>query len=134
MNAKEEFSYSYKPLDQDVRKEVLSIKEQYSGQKKALSKVERLRKLDAKVKNPALIWSLVLGIVGILMFGVGMTIGLEMDRLGNTRYILASIIGALSIIPMGISYPLYKKILEKKKQKYKDEIIKLSDEILAEER
>ena len=92
---------------------------------KQTSKVKALKKLDAKVKNPPVIIGLVLGIIGTLIFGLGLTTVLEWDNL-----ILGIIISAVGVLPMLVAYPAYKITLKKGKKKYGKEIVKLSEEIL----
>ena len=61
---------------------------------------------------------------------------LTMNIIGtNTRlsFILGIIIGIIGMIIVGINYPLYKKILEKRKEKYAFEVIELAKEIVQKE-
>lgn len=120
-----EFNYSYKALDERQRREIESIKYQYMDKKHEPSNIDRLKKLDNKVKNTAFIPSLSLGVVGLLVFGLGITCVLEWDLI-----ILGAILGICGAILMLIAYPVYSFILNKMKLKYKDEILKISDELL----
>lgn len=123
-----EFNYSYKALDERQRREIESIKYQYVDKKYEPSNIDRLKKLDNKVKNTAFIPSLSLGIVGLLVFGLGITCVLEWDLI-----ILGVILGICGAVLMLIAYPVYSFILNKMKLKYKDEILKISDELLETE-
>lgn len=123
-----EFNYSYKALDERQRREIESIKCQYMDKKHEPSNIDRLKKLDDKVKNTAFIPSLSLGIVGLLVFGLGITCVLEWDLI-----LLGVILGICGAILMLIAYPIYSFILNKMKLKYKDEILKISDELLEAE-
>lgn len=125
---KNEFNYSYKALDERQRREIESIKYQYIDKKHEPSNIDRLKKLDNKVKNTAFIPSLSLGIVGLLVFGLGITCVLEWDLI-----ILGVILGICGAVLMLIAYPVYSFILNKMKLKYKDEILKISDELLETE-
>lgn len=120
-----EFNYSYKALDERQRREIESIKYQYMDKKHEPSNIDRLKKLDNKVKNTAFIPSLSLGVVGLLVFGLGITCVLEWDLI-----ILGVVLGICGAILMLIAYPVYSFILNKMKLKYKDEILKISDELL----
>ena len=94
------------------------------------SKVIALRKLDAKAKLPATVFTYTLGIIAALVFGTGMC--LAMGQIGNGTtgsLVLGIIIGVLGMIGMGINYPIYKKLLAQGKQKYAFEIIELAKEI-----
>lgn len=97
---------------------------------KSTSKVVALRKLDAKAKRPANIFTYAFGIIFALVFGVGMC--LCMGQIGGgtqTSFILGIIVGVVGMIGMGINYPIYRRILENGKKKYAFEIIELAREI-----
>lgn len=98
------------------------------------SKVVSLRKLDAKVKKPCYILAYTTGIVGTLIFGTGMCLAMKVIGSKTIQsFILGIIIGVLGMIIMGINYPLYKKILAKRKAKYAFEIMELAKEIVQKE-
>ncbi len=97
---------------------------------KDTSKVIALRKLDARAKLPANVFAYTFGIVASLIAGVGMC--LSMNVIGNgtvAMFVLGVIVGIIGFIGMGINYPIYKKLLEKGKQKYAFEIMQLAKEI-----
>ena len=97
---------------------------------KDTSKVVALRKLDARAKRPANIFTYTLGVVSSLVFGTGMC--LAMGQIGNGTtgsFVLGIIIGVLGMVGMGINYPIYKHILESGKKKYAFEIMELAKEI-----
>ncbi|WP_122788699.1 dihydropteridine reductase [Intestinibacillus sp. Marseille-P6563] len=94
------------------------------------SKVIALRKLDARAKLPATIFTYTFGILSALITGVGMC--MSMDVIGNssiTIFVLGVVIGMIGLIGMGVNYPIYKKILAHGKQKYAFEIMQLAKEI-----
>lgn len=97
---------------------------------KDTSKVVALRKLDKKAKMPATVFTYTLGIVSALVFGIGMCLGMKVIGSGSTAsFVSGIIIGIIGMIGMGVNLPLYKKLLEKGKQKYAFEIIQLAKEI-----
>ena len=101
---------------------------------KQTSKVKALRRLDAKAKNPAKIFSFTFGIISALILGVGMCLSMEVIGGGSALAIGAGIvIGSLRILGVSLNYPLYKKILTKSKNKYASDIIRLANEIAREE-
>ena len=72
------FEYTYSAPSEAERREIESIRRQYEEHpRSAESKLERLRKLDAYVKNSATCVALILGVVGLLIFGLGMAMVLE---------------------------------------------------------
>ena len=92
---------------------------------KDTSKVVALRKLDARAKLPATIFTYTFGIIAALVTGVGMCFSMNVIGSGTTTmFVLGVIVGIV-----GINYPIYKKMLAKGKQKYAYEIIELAKEI-----
>lgn len=122
------FEFSYSAPSEAERREIASIRRQYEPQsEKKESKIERLRRLDAHVRNSANAISLVFGIVGILVFGLGLTMMLEW-----AIYIWGVVVCIVGAIPTALAYPVYKGTLRKNKKKYGEEILALSEELLKE--
>ena len=97
---------------------------------KDTSKVVALRKLDARVKRPATIFTYTFGIIAALVTGVGMCLSMRVIGSGTTAmFVLGVIIGIVGLFCMGINYPIYKKLLAQGKQKYAFEIMELAKEI-----
>lgn len=122
-----QFNFKYTAPSQEERKEIDSIRRQYAPQEQTETKIERLRRLDALVKNTAAIWSLCFGILGCLLFGLGLTMILEWNVL-----LWGIVLMAVGSVPMAIAYPIYKRVLQKYKNRYGKEILKLSEELLNE--
>ena len=104
------------------------IAEEYAP--KTETKVVRLKKLDEKVKRPALIFTYSFGVIAALILGVGMSMYLT-DFAPNNQLelILSIVLGIIGLILCGINYPIYLKILKSRKQKYAFEITELAKEI-----
>ena len=97
---------------------------------KDTSKVVALRKLDAKAKRPANIFTYTLGTLSALVFGTGMCLAMGQIGSGTTgSFVLGIIIGLLGMAGMSVNYPIYKKLLAQGKQKYAFEIMELAKEI-----
>ena len=65
-----QFNFSYSAPTAEERKEIESIRKHYIPQeKKKETKLEKLRRMNAQVKNTAIITSVFLGIFGCLIFG-----------------------------------------------------------------
>lgn len=107
-----------------------SIAKEYAP--KDNSKIVALRKLDKKAKMPAIVFTYTFGITSSLVAGLGMS--LAMGVIGGTTFfmVLGIVIGVLGFVGMGVNYPIYKKKLEKGKQKYAFEIVELAREISEE--
>ena len=121
----DKFNYKYVAPTEEERKEIDSIRRQYAPQSQTESKLDRLRRLDSIVKNTAIIWSLVLGVLGTLIFGLGLTMILEWQILP-----WGIVIMAIGSVPIAIAYPVYKTVLKKYKNRYGEEILRLSKELL----
>ena len=100
---------------------------------KDTSKVVALRKLDARAKLPATIFTYTFGIAASLVMGVGMCLSMKVIGSGTAAmFVLGIIVGIIGLLGMGINYPIYKKLLAKGKQKYAFDIMQLAKEISGE--
>ncbi len=122
------FEYTYVAPTEAERREIESIRKQYGGKSEKEIKLERIRRLDSFVQNFSMILSLVIGVMGALIFGLGMAMILVWDIM--VFGIIVSIAGA---VPMGSAYPVYLLTMKRNKEKYGEEILRLSDELLKEE-
>ena len=116
------FSYTYSAAR---NKEVESIRNKYMPREE--SKLERLKKLDLRVQMAGTIESLGFGIVGALVFGIGMCFFLDVFAGAAWLSALFMIIGSLIMIP---AYPIYRRIARKTKTELTPEILRLSEEIM----
>lgn len=100
---------------------------------KPASKLVALKKLDRKAKLPAQIFTYAFGVVGTLLLGVGMCLCMGVIGQGLSMAMpLGVVAGVIGIGVMSVNYPIYKRLLEKGKQKYAFEIMELAKEITAE--
>ena len=116
------FRYNYSAAR---NKEVEGIRRKYMPHEE--SKLERLKKLDLRVQMAGTIESLCFGIVGALVFGIGMCFFLDVFVGAAWLSALFMIIGTLIMIP---AYPLYRRIARKTKAELTPEILRLSEEIM----
>ncbi len=107
------------------------IANEYS--KKESSKVNQLKKLDRKAKLPADIFAYTFGIVFALIFGTGMSFAMQVLGTGKIYMIIGVVVGIIGLIGCGLTYPIFKKLREKGKEKYGSDIIRLAKEISDEE-
>ena len=97
---------------------------------KDTSKVVALRKLDAKAKRPANIFTYTFGVVAALIFGTGMCLTMGQIGSGTTgSFVLGIAVGVIGMVGMGVNYPIYRKLLANGKRKYAFEIMELAKEI-----
>lgn len=124
------FKYTYSAMEQD---EIRRIRQKYQAQKEY--GISRLRKLDAKVSQKATMVSLVLGVVGALVMGSGMSLimtdmGEILEVTGIVGMFVGIFIGVIGIILIALAYPVYSKVLEKEREKIAPEILRLTEELL----
>ena len=101
---------------------------------KKASKVIALRKLDNKAKLPAQIFTYTFGIIAALIAGTGMCLSMHVIGNAGTAQMVAGIaVGVIGFAGMGINYPIYRRMLEKSKQKYASDIMRLANEISKDE-
>lgn len=120
------FHYSYAAPTEEERREIESIRRSYLPKERSLSKLETLRALDRKVKLVPKLLALSLGVVGCLIFGLGMAMTLEWDLL-----IYGSLVSVVGCILMAIAYPVYRTLFFRNRKQYGAEILKLSEEIIG---
>ena len=127
-NNKNSFSYTYSAREQS---EVEKIRNKYVVSE---SKAEKLKRLDRSVTAPGQVVGLCLGVIGVLIFGLGMCFCLEALTIsGLSGTVLGIILCVLGTPPMIFAYPACQKITEKRKKALAPEIIKLANEILNEQ-
>ena len=96
-------------------------------------KIVALMKLNKKAKQGAEIFAYTFGIVCSLILGTGMSFA--MGVIGDESLItmiIGIIVGVIGIFGVSINYFIYKRILEKGKNKYGSDIIRLAKEIAEE--
>lgn len=124
------FKYTYSAKEQD---EIRRIRQKYQDREE--NGISRLRKLDAKVSQKATMVSLVLGIVGVLVMGTGMSLimtefGSLLGLTGVLGLVVGVIIGLVGIIMVVLAYPVYNTVLKKEREKIAPEILRLTEELM----
>ena len=124
------FKYTYSAKEQA---ELKRIREKYENKEE--SKLDRLRRLDASVTKKAQTVSLSLGIIGILVLGLGMSLAMsEFSEILGAYRESAMLVGIIvGIVGGGIAsfaYPIYTAIVKRERKKLAPEIIRLTDELL----
>lgn len=122
------FSYNYSAKE---NKEIQEIRQKYLPHKE--SSIEELRRLDAKVKRPSVVFGIVFGSISAIVMGSGMSLVMTdiAEKAGIADPMLCGIIiGLAGMIMAIINYPIYKGILGSRRKKYADKIIALSDQMM----
>lgn len=129
-NTESSFKYTYSAKEQD---EIKRIRQKYQSQEE--DSMTRLRKLDASATSKATVIALVLGIVGALILGMGMSLIMTdfaalLGMTGMTNMIVGIITGVSGIILAGLAYPVYSKVLKRERERIAPEILRLTDELM----
>lgn len=127
MNDGEKFTMTYSARQQE---EIQQIRRKYALPEE--DKMERLRALDAGTGKKAALVSLIVGIAGALIMGVGMSLVLSDfgTPVGAAALPAGIAAGLAGIAVMACAYPLYKIVLKKERKKIAPEILRLTDELL----
>ena len=93
----------------------------------------QLRRLDAGVYSKATTASLVTGIIGALIMGLGMS--LIMTDLGKALGSVLSMVigisaGVVGVVLVCLAYPVYNRTLQKEREKIAPEVLRLTDELM----
>ena len=96
-------------------------------------KVVALLKLNRKAKQGAEIFAYTFGIICSLILGACMSFAMGVIGDGSiTTMAISILVGLVGIFGVSINYFIYKKLLEKGKNKYGSDIIRLAKEITEE--
>lgn len=117
-----DFKFTYSAPEQA---EIKKIREKYLPKNESENKLERIRKLDKSAETPAVIISLVMGITGTLLLGIGMCF----TMVWKDFFILGIVVGIIGIAVLSFAYPIYKRTLQKGREKVAPEILKLTEEL-----
>ena len=124
---KKEFEYHYTAPTKEERREIEAIRTQYAPKEVGGDALARLRALDSKVRGRATALSLVVAVLGLLVFGTGLALILEWGA-----YALGVTVSAVGLVAMSVAYPMYDKVFQAGKRRYGEEILRLSEELLAD--
>ena len=122
MNSSASFSYTYSAPQQD---EVKKIRQKYLPKEESI--LDQLKRLDRSATRKGQALSLVTGMLGTLVFGIGMSCCL----VGTGRTLLPGIvIGCIGMIAAATAYPIFTKVTKRERERIAPEILRLTDELL----
>lgn len=116
------FEYTYSAPKQE---EVKKIRDKYLPKEK--SKLEQLRRLDESTTKKGMACSLMLGIAGSLVLGIGMCCTMLWS---DALFVPGVIIGLVGIAGMALAYPLNVSITKKERERLAPEILRLTSELM----
>ena len=126
------FSYTYSAKEQA---ELKRIREKYTPPTKEEDKMARLRKLDASVTGRAQTVAIILGIVGALILGCGMSLIMTefssvLGAYEEYKMLVGILVGIVGCALVALAYPVYNAIVKARRKKLAPEIIRLTDELM----
>ncbi|MBQ8556097.1 MAG: hypothetical protein IJ438_09540 [Clostridia bacterium] len=121
-NQNKTFQYTYSAKEQAKIKEIRS---KYIPKEE--NKMEQLQRLDASVTQKATMYSLVVGIIGALILGIGMCCCMVW---GGMWFVPGIVIGLIGMVVVGVAYPLYNRVLKKERERIAPEVLRLTDELM----
>ncbi len=121
-NNSNNFSYKYNAKE---AAEVKKIRDKYAAPEE--DKLALLRRLDKGVGVHARTWSLMIGIIGTIIMGGGMSLCM----VGPREYFAVGIcIGLAGMVLVIVAYPIYSAMLKRERKKIAPTILALTDELM----
>ena len=126
------FSYSYSAREQE---EIKRIRKKYAEESARTdeSSIERLRRLDASVTKKGTTVSLIVGTLGSILMGSGMSLIMtDLGALlpGMLSLFIGIAVGVVGIVGVALAYPIYKAITKKERERIAPEVLRISEELL----
>jgi len=119
------FRYTYSTT---INQEVQEIRKKYMPKEE--SKIEELRRLDYEVQTAGIIPALVLGIIGFLLFGLGVCMTIQVINGGILLGVFLGIVGGFAML---VAYPVRRVRFGKAKEKLVPRILELTSELAGAE-
>ena len=120
------FNYTYSAKEQE---EIRRIRGKYEPEKKEETSMERLRRLDASATKGAAVVSGLVGIASALVLGIGMCCTMVW---GDKLFIPGIVIGLVGIAGVCAAYPIYARMVKRKREKLAPDILRLTDELMRQ--
>ena len=116
------FQYTYSAKEQAKIREIRS---KYLPKEE--NKIEQIQRLDASVTQKATMYAIIVGVVGTLLFGTGLSCC--MTQTGKW-FALGIPVGIAGLLVLATAYPLYNHVVQKERKRIAPEILRLTDELL----
>ncbi len=116
------FQYTYSAKEQA---EIKNIRSKYIPKEE--NKMEQLQRLDASATQKATMYAIIVGVIGALIMGAGMSGCLVWT---NSLLIPGIVIGVIGMAVLAVAWPLYNRTLKKERERIAPEILRLTDELM----
>lgn len=124
MDNNESFEMTYSAPEQE---EIRRIREKYLPKEERETKMEQLRRLDASVTRRGTMVSIILGVIGALVMGAGMSMSMVWT---DTLMIPGIAVGVIGMIGVGCAYPVFRHITIRERERLAPRILKLTEELM----
>lgn len=116
------FQYTYSAKEQA---EIKNIRSKYIPKEE--NKMEQLQRLDASATQKATMYAIIVGVIGALILGTGMSCCMVWT---DALLIPGIVIGVIGMAVLAVAYPLYNRTLKKERERIAPEILRLTDELM----
>lgn len=121
VNQENIFEYTYSAKRQE---EIEAIKKKYMPKQE--DKMELLRQLDRSVDRKGAIAAIIIGVIGSLLLGTGMSCCMVFQGI---FFMPGIILGIIGMAVMAVAYPAYKRITAKERERIAPQILALTEEL-----
>lgn len=118
------FQYTYSAREQE---ELKRIRSKYLPKEE--NKMEMLRRLDAKVTQKATMYSIIVGVIGALILGTGMSCCLVWTD-SVFAFVMGIIVGVIGMGILALAYPLYNRTIKKERERVAPEVLRLTEDLM----
>ncbi|HIS47723.1 MAG TPA: hypothetical protein IAB46_09285 [Candidatus Scybalocola faecigallinarum] len=122
---RETFTYTYSAKQQE---EIDKIRKKYLPPEE--DKMAQLRRLDQSATKKGTMISIIIGVIGTLLMGVGMCCSMVWMGIW---FIPGIVIGLIGIGGVAAAYPVYSRITKKERERLAPQILKLTEELTQAE-
>jgi len=116
------FQYTYSAREQE---ELKRIRNKYLPKEE--NKLELLRRLDAQATQKATMYSIVVGVLGALILGIGMCCCMVW---ADAVFALGIVIGLAGMAILALAYPLYNRTLQRERERIAPEVLRLTEDLM----
>ena len=116
------FQYTYSAKEQA---EIKRIRSKYTPKEE--NKMEQLQRLDASATQKATMYAIIVGVIGALILGAGMSCCLVWT---DALLMPGIVMGLIGMAVVAADDPLYNRTLKKARERIAPEILRLTDELM----
>lgn len=122
INGQPSFRYTYSASEQE---ELKRIRSKYLPSEE--DKMAAIRRLDAQAGQKATMVSVIVGVIGALILGLGMSCCMVW---AGRWFVPGVAIGVVGIALVALAYPLYNRISRRERDRIAPQILRLTDELM----